>query len=248
MNRISFCFLVLAGVFSTFCSAQFSKGTKMVGANIGNVFFNSGTSDYTVPAPTNGYSVTNNSLGVNFSPNIGWFISDKIVAGGQLSPGYKYEKKLQADANNVTYYKNETKSFNLSIGVFARNYFSTNGNFIPFVQVNVAGGFGSSNHEGFYYNNSPLYKDVFSGKSSGDFLMNGGISFGATKMLNDHVGIDFMAGYTYSYNKNKYKTNTARDVGINGSIDERPESDLTTKSTNHNFLLAVGLQVFLDKK
>lgn len=247
MTRLFTGFLLVLLIAFQASNAQFSKGMRMSGATIGTAFFNSGTAEYSVPAPTTGYTVNTNSLGVNLSPQFGWFLTDKIVIGGLLTGGYKYDKTLRSDANNVTNYKNVINSFSLSLGAFARNYFSISGGFIPFAQVSVSAGFGSSNHEGYSYNATPLYKDVFKGKSSGDFLFNGGLAVGATKMINSHVGLDFTAGYTYSINNYKYKTNTDRDADINGTIDEKPVSDLTVKSRNHGFALGVGFQVFFGK-
>jgi hypothetical protein len=248
MRRKFLCFLLIITVFSVSLQAQFSKGMRMVGATIGSAFFNSGKYTYTVPPPTIGSSESTNSLGISLSPGYGWFISDQTVVGALFSAGYRYDKDLKSDANNITYYKNEYKKFSLLAGGFVRNYFQAGGNFHPFAQVSVTAGFGSSNHEGFNYNNSPLYKETFDGKSSGDFSVNGGISAGITKMLNKHVGLDIIAGYVYSYNKNKYKTNLDRDIDIDGTIDETEQGDLTTKYTNHGFSIGVGFQVFLGKK
>jgi hypothetical protein len=248
MYRLSAFFLLLISISITPVNAQFSKGMRMAGATIGGAFFNSGNYDYTVPAPTIGYSASTNSLGVNLSPDYGWFISDQTVVGAQLLFGYKYDKELRSDPNNVTFYKNTGHSLNVGIGGFVRNYFSSTGNLHPFAQAGVQAGIGSSENEGFSYNNSPLYKNVFKGKSSGDFSANGSIILGVTKMINTHVGLDITAGYTYTYAKNKYKTNTSTDLGIDGTIDENSVSDITSKFTNHGFAIGVGLQIFLDRK
>lgn len=220
----------------------------MAGVTLGSAFFNSGKYTYTVPPPTTGSTETLNSLGVNLTPGFGWFISDRAVIGAQLSAGYRYDKNLKADVNNVTYYKNINNKLSVLAGAFARYYLQAGGSFLPFGQVSLNAGFGSSKHEGFNYNNSPLYKETFDGKSSGDFAANAGITVGFTKMLNSNVGLDITAGYLYSYSKNKYKTSLDRDVDINGTIDESEQGDLTTKYTDHGFSIGVGFQVFLNKK
>lgn len=248
MYRQFICFLLVITAFILNSQAQFSKGMRMSGATLGSAFFNSGKYDYTVPPPTIGSSVHTNSLGISLSPNYGWFISGQTVIGVQFTPAYKYDKFIESDANNVSFHKNISKSFIISLGGFARNYFPVTGNFIPFAQASLAAGMGSSNHEGFEYNASPLYKDVFEGKSSGDFLVNGGISLGVTKMLNQHIGLDIIAGYNYIYNKSQYKTTTQRDTDIDGTIDETLTGDVETKFTNHGFTVGIGLQIFLDKR
>lgn len=242
--------------FSTFClavimlsvtpaRAQFKKGMRMPGITIGSAFFNSGKTEYSAPAPTNGYTSNTNSAGINLSPSLGWFISDKTVVGVRITGGYKYEKYIDAD-NNITFRKKENKSFTTGLGGFARNYFAVSGRLLPFVQVNADAGIGSSKTDGFNY--LPTYKETYSGKSSGDFFANAGVAAGVTKMLNTHVGVDLYFGYTYSYYKNSFKTNTARDVGNDGSIDENAVSDITSKITNHGLAIGIGLQVFLEKR
>lgn len=220
----------------------------MPGITLGSAFFSSGKYTYTVPPPTAGSTESTNSVGLNLTPSYGWFISDRTVVGAQLSVGYRYDKNIKADANNVTYYKNIFKRYTILAGAFARNYFQAGGSFLPFAQASFNAGFGPSRHEGFNYNNSPLYKETFNGKSSGDFSANAGFSIGLTKMLSPHVGLDITAGYVYSYTKNKYKTNLDRDIDIDGSIDENEQGDLTTKFTNHGFSIGAGFQVFLNKK
>jgi hypothetical protein len=245
MYRLFSLFFALIFLFTVPANAQFKKGMRMAGASIGGAFFNAGSTDYTAPFPTTGYTSKTNSIGLNLAPDFGWFISDKTVIGGQFLLSYKYDKDLLVDADNITYSKNILHGLHIGLGAFARQYFSATGSFYPFAQVNLQALTGSSKNDGFFYNSSPLYKDVFKGKSSGDFTANAGFALGVTKMINTYVGLDISVGYTYSYNKNKYKTNTARDADIDGTIDERPVSDITTKSTSNGIALNVGFQIFL---
>ena len=67
-------------------------------------------------------------------------------------------------------------------------------------------------------------------------------------MLGENAGLDFYAGYTYTYNNNSFKKTTLRDNMINGTIDERGENETTVKFTNHGFMLGVGFQIFLRGK
>lgn len=226
---------------TTVSEAQFSKSTRMVGASFGNAFFNSGKKEVSAPAPTVGYNSDINSVGLSLVPNYGWFISSSTVVGARVSVGYKYDKVIDA-INNVAFRKDIQKTFSGMIGGFARTYFKESG-FMPFAQVNVDAGISNATTDGFFY--TTTYKETYSGKSSGDFTADGGLSLGVTKMLNDHVGLDIAAGYLYTYNKNKFTTNTERDVDYNGTIDETGKSELTTKSTNHGFSISVGFQVFL---
>lgn len=240
-------FTILFSVLFLTCTgsiqAQFSKGTRMVGATIGSAFFNSGKSEYSVASSTPGYTSNTNAIGINLSPSFGWFLNSSTVVGGRLLFGYDYDKIID-DQNNITFRKNEDKQFSVSLGAFARKYFGTDG-FIPFAQLNIDAGTGNTKKEGFYYASN--YKETYSGKSSGDFVADAGLSLGLTKMLNKNVGLDIFAGYLYSYEKTKMKTTTSKDIDYNGTIDEEGISNLTTKSTTHGVHIGIGLQVFLGK-
>jgi hypothetical protein len=227
-------------------SAQFSKGMRMPGFTIGTAFFNSGTTEYTpISSNTTGYTSNVNKGGLSLAPSLGWFVREDWVVGGQLIAGYTNDNTVD-DQNNVTFRKNVYKTFNAGLGVFTRKYFLTGKSLIPFVQLNAAGGSGSSKSNGFLY--ATNYKQTYTGRSSGDFFASGGLNAGVTKMLGDHIGLDLYAGYLYSYQKSTFKTLSERDVDFNGTIDERITEEITTKKTNHGFSLGAGLQIFLGKR
>jgi hypothetical protein len=227
-------------------NAQLKKGMRMVGATIGNSFFNSGKSDYSYPPPITGYTSNSNNFGITFNPSMGWFISDNTVIGALLNVGYDHQKIFNENSNGITYKKDITNNFNFGIGGFARNYFKSSGTFMPFGQFNLNFGIGSTSNNGFYFINND--KSTYDGKSSGDFYINTGVALGLTKMLNEHTGLDFFVGYTYSYNKRDIKTTTLTDVGNNGSVDQTAISEPTLKFTNHGVNIGVGFQVFLEKR
>lgn len=117
---------------------------------------------------------------------------------------------------------------------------------LPFGQFNLNLGTGSSTSEGFSFNGADKY--IYDGKSSGDFFMNTGISVGFTKMLNHYTGLDFFAGYNYSYNKNTFKRTTKIDENNDGSIQTTSINEPTQKYTNHGVSVGISFQIFLDKK
>jgi hypothetical protein len=246
MKKILFPVLVVM-LFSYETAAQFKKGKRMAGASVGSILFSSGKSEYSYPAPTTGFTSTNNRLSISANPSMGWFVSDNTAIGAQLVFGYTSSKLTdESAANGNTFNKNNSSGFNLGIGGFARNYFSSTGMAKPFGQFSLNFGTGSSSSDGFYF--AANDKSTFDGKSSGDFFINASLAFGFTRMLNDHTGLDFFAGYNYSYNKNTFKTTTQVDLGNNGSIDQTAVSEPTNKFTGHGFTIGVGFQVFLDRK
>jgi len=246
MRCIAILITFFALSFASPAMAQFAKGMRMPGLTLGSAFFNSGKTEFTPSsANINGYISNTNAGGFSLSPSLGWFVSNDMVIGGQLIAGYKYDKNID-EQNNVTFRKNIYKTFNAGIGAFLRKYIITQGSFIPYGQINIAGGTGSSSSEGFMY--ATNYKETYKGKSSGDIFANAGLNLGITKMLNDHAGIDIYAGYLYSYNKSKFKTTTQRDIDFNGSIDEEGVEENTTSKKDHGFTVGIGFQLFLGRR
>ena len=207
-------------------------------------FFNSGKNESQFSNPDLSFTSNTNFLGIDLSPNIGWFISGKMAAGMRLTGGYLYEKYIDTETG-ITFRKKENTSSSFTLGGFVRNYFSTSGSFYPFAQVNLDAGILSSTSEGFNY--TTIYKETFKGKSSGGFIGKAGLLAGATRMLNPHVGIDLFAGYTFTHTKIKVKTITNRDIDFDGDNDETATETVTNTSNNHGFTIGVGFQVFLTR-
>lgn len=229
-------------------NAQFKKGDKMVGASVANIFYTSGSADQTV-ASVGTLSYKTTDFGLNISPSMGWFISEKTAVGGNLNI-YPSSHKTSYESNNATFQEDQSKSFNIGLGGFVRNYFGGSGSFLPYGQLGVNAGVNTTNTEGFFYGGAGagVYKETYKGKSSGGSFINGTLSLGLTKMVGDYTGLDLFAGYNFSTSKNTFKTTRLRDDGNNGSIEVRSENNTETNYTSHGFVLGVGFQVFLKGK
>jgi hypothetical protein len=240
--------LLMTGIAA---NAQFKKGGRMAGTTIGSAFYNSGSSDVADPAITNGLTSKNTSFGLSFIPSLGWFVSDNTAIGATLNINPTGNKTTYtAESNGNLYQQDKLNGFNFGIGGFARNYFNTSSSFMPFGQLSLNLGMSTKTSSGFFYGGSgaSAYKTTYSGKSSGGFFSNASLALGMTKLLNPNTGLDFYTGYSFSYTKNTFKTNSTRDDGNNGTIDQTGVSNLITKFTNHGFTLGVGFQIFLDRK
>jgi hypothetical protein len=238
--------LCLLGI-STCIFAQFKQGDKMVGASLGSVLYNSGSSTVSFPA-FSGYESKTNSYGIRVEPVVGWFISDETVIGVSINI-HPFGQKVRYQDAGTTFQEDKSSNFDVGLGGFARHYFGAGGGFLPFGQAGFNLGMSSANTEGFrYYTGTPGSKVSYDGESSGGFFANGSLQLGLTKMLNDHTGLDLFLGYTYSYNKNTFKTVTSTDADLDGDIDIRAENEPTTKFTNHGFIIGAGFQIFLTGK
>ena len=227
--------------------SQIKKGIRMAGASVGTAFYNSGKSEYSYPPPTTGFVSNNKNYGINLGPSMGWFISDNTAVGASLNFAVNNSKTTDvSDASGNTFNKDNSNRFNIGIGGFARNYFRTEDNLLPFAQLNLNFGTGNSKSDGFNFISIDKY--TYKGKSSGDTYMNAGLSFGFTKMLNNNIGFDLFAGDTYSRIKSVFKKTTLIDFGNNGSTDQTSISEPTMKYSNHGAIAGVSFQIFLDKK
>jgi hypothetical protein len=234
---------------TTILYAQFAKGDKMAGASVASAFLNSGKSDQTV---TDIGSVTAKvtSFGLNISPELGWFISNKTAVGAVININPSGEKTSYQGNSGNTFQQNKTNNFNIGIGGFVRHYLSNDGTFIPFGQFGLNAGISNVTVEKFFYGGSGAgaYKETENGKSSGGFFANSTFRLGLTKMLNEHTGLDIFLGYNFNYSKNTFKNTKLRDDGNDGSIETRSENETLTKFTNHGVILGLGLQIFLKGK
>ncbi len=242
---------VLTIAIALSAKAQFKKGDRMVGASVGSVIFNSGSSDISVDQVGSTTSKTTN-YNLSISPTMGWFLSDKTIVGASLNIN-PTGTKVTYEQNGTTYQSDKSNAFNIGLGGFVRHYLNTgNSKLLPFGQFGFNAGISNLKTEGFFYGGSGVnaYKTTYDGSSSGGFFANSSLQGGFTKMLGENAGLDFFLGYLYSYSKNTFTRNSTRDNGNNGSIDETGKNVTTTKFTNHGFLLGVGFQIFLrgDKK
>ena len=248
MQQKTVLFSLLLLVSTITLHAQFAKGDRIAGASVASIFFNSGSADISVASIGNNRSKITN-YGVSITPAIGWFISGKTAVGASLIINPNGQKTTY-EQNGSTYQSDKSNGFNIGVGGFVRNYFSGKSFLSPFGQISLNGGITSLKTEGFFYGGSGpgAYKQTYTGNSSGGSFVNATFSAGLTKMMGENAGLDFFAGYNFSYNKNLFKKTTLRDNGNDGSIDERAENETTTKFTNHGFIFGVGFQVFLRKK
>ena len=219
----------------------------MAGATVSSIFYNSGKSEYSYPPPTTGFTSNVSSYGISLTPSLGWFVSDNTAIGASFFLNTSQNKTNDvSDATGNTFNKDKSTRFNIGIGGFARNYFKTDGNMLPFGQFNLNFGTGSSTTKGFTFSGGDKY--TYDGKSSGDFFINSGLNLGLTKILNNNTGLDFFIGYNYSYTKNTFNKTTEVDLGNNGSVDNTLENKPTQKFTNHGVTVGISFQIFLDKK
>jgi len=248
MQRFTRLLAILLLCYSMNSYGQFSKGTRMAGSSIASIFFNSGTSDQTVTLIGNRtVKVTGYAAGI--TPSMGWFLSENTAVGFTLNINPSGEK-LTYEENGSTFQKDKSSNFNIGLGGFARNYFTSSGSVLPFGQAGFDVGISSRKTDGFLYLGSApaVDKKTYDGKSSGGFFADAFLTLGVTKMVGQYTGLDLYLGYNFAYNKNTMNTTTLTDISNDGTIDETGKSETVIKYTNHRFVLGLGFQVFLEKR
>jgi hypothetical protein len=243
-------FVILALFITCLSQAQFKKGDRMVGVSIIGASFNSGNSAFSFPGGTSGYDTKSNSFSISLNPSLGWFINEKTVIGASINAGTS-SNKLSYVSRDTTFSQNKSSQLTLGIGGFIRNYFKTEpSSLMPFIQASVNFGTGGGKNEGFNFSTDAggKYKDTFDGKASGVAFANAALSGGFTKMVGQHVGLDFFIGYNYSYNKKTSKTTTVRSYTSGGGVGFTAVYEPTEKFTSNGASIGIGFQIFLDTK
>ncbi len=240
--------LLLVAIFTLVFSAnsQTRKGNKMVGFSLVSAFFNNGTTDRSNDLSSS--TIENDNFGISINPNVGWFISDDLVLGIAPSITYSKQKQVGKAANGNTFLSDELSTYGVSLGGFARYYFKGQSSFRFFGQYNLNLGIAGGKNEGYEYESLGIYVDRYESKYSGSFKGNTGINLGASKFLNDHVALDFMIGYSFSFGKSNPEGTSVRDYTDPSSPDQSQNLKFEQKITNNDIQLGIGLQVFLDKK
>jgi outer membrane protein len=172
--------LLLLGSSTLF--SQVEKGKWYV-AGYSNLSLDIGKEKYESSngGPTSEYKYTE----FNFTPEAGYFIIDKLVAG--LFMDYEYYKDEDTEDHDTD------KNSSFIIGPFAKYYIMDYKNLWPYVGAGIGFGSGKST---WNTSDPEKYKEI-------TFRLGGG----ATYFLNDNIGLDLFLGYNREVDK--YEINNA---------------------------------------
>ncbi|MFY7879797.1 MAG: hypothetical protein ACOVP6_06980 [Lacibacter sp.] len=227
-------------------TAQFSKGTQMVGSTLGTAFTNSGQTQYTFEsALSQSYRMNSNSGGFSVTPSYGRFLTPAFVLGFSLNAGTSVTKNKMVSQNGNTFQYDKKNAFNLGAGAFGRYYVTDKTSILPYSQLSFSVGTFNQQSSGFYFVETPLSRFDYDSESTGGFYTNFALALGFTKMLSSYTGLDVYAGYNFSSNKLKETYTTLVDYDNNNTLDETRKSEPQSKFNNHGFVFGLGFQVFL---
>lgn len=180
---------ILAVILSVFIvtpsSAQFSKGTILLGGNV--------SIDFTTNKTIAGSTTTTNSSTSSLSllPNVGYFVMDRLALGAGL--------QLNTSSTSVDGSRASFANNSFAFQPFGRYYFDK-----FYGQASI--GFGS-------YKNESTNGNGVTTTTKGS-LFNWGIAGGYVFLLNDHVGLEPQIGYGSQSTSPDGSNVTDRNAGL----------------------------------
>jgi hypothetical protein len=207
--------LILIAVISMLTSySQTEKGKYFIGGSINY----SGDKDSEGDSVTNNW--TNKNTTFNFTPSIGYFVTDNIAVGINLNLGnsvYNYQI-----LSNMNYYSTtKTNTLNLGGGIFVRPYFKISNNFMFFINAGIS--YIDQPGKITFSTTQPGVSPTPDQKILGyEFTAN--IYPGLVYFVTPKIGLSVSVGnlfYDYSYRKNKESgiidKNTFSGINLNSS-------------------------------
>jgi hypothetical protein len=242
--KLAFGIATIASMLCLPASAQFKKGTLMLGSTIGSTAYSSANSDYEYDNG-NAKSIATNTYTFGIGPQIGVFITPNVVLGGTLSFNLNNSdvNTTNNDTTSTSGTKTNTTTTTVSLGPFIRYYLSGfSGKNWLYAQINGAAGTGSGNNSGSGYNTTTT--NTTGGKVSSIFNWNTGASLGMTHFFYKHIGMDFSIGYNYSHTHsyNVNNTNTTNDITSHVTTTT---NNYTLDTGTNGITAAVGFHWFL---
>jgi hypothetical protein len=235
-------FLILTALPS---SAQFIKGTIMVGTTIGTTGYSSANSDYNYDAGLLRNTGTN-TFAFSVGPQVGVFLSPRLVLGA--TPAFNIST---SHATNDVHNTNNTSSAattnttttTVSLGPYVRYYFTNlNSSNWFYGQLNGSVGSGSGTSTGNTTSSTTLIGT--NGKVSDIFTWNAGGSIGMTHFFYKRIGMDIALGYSYNH-AHSYNVNNTNTTNKASGVVTETTNNYTLNTTTNGVSLGIGFHWFL---
>jgi hypothetical protein len=214
MKKIVFpCIMLL---LLTSVTAQRKKGSTTMGAYVGSTTINPGSKyKYDYPAsPASNSETKQTGFSIGVAPTLGFFVTDDVVIGTAVDLYFSTSKSNSPEttAGSVTRGSSSTSNSN-SIGLapFARFFFGdVKSTLWPYAEIGggISTGPYTSTYKQRYKTATPAnsYNYTSDSKTTGTLNFSGGAKFGAVKMFNPNIGLDFSAGIRYTKSKSTTKS------------------------------------------
>ena len=247
MKKVIYLFLVslsVIGICAT-AQAQFKPGTLLIGTTIGSTGYSRASSDYVYDLGGT-RNATTKTYTLSAGPQIGLFITSRLVAGGTFTFNYSDVNNQTANVSAAqlpSSATSNTHTFSTAIGPFMRYYFSSlSARNIFYAQANSSFGSGTGSSSGT--SNNGTSTGVITGKVSNIFNWNAGASVGMTHLFYHRIGMDFALGYNYAHAKS-YNENTTVSTKISTGGLTTATNNYTLATATNGVTASVGFHFFL---
>ncbi len=183
----------------TLVKAQGSKGNIFMGATLGTASYSSSSPTFTYSDGSFNKSNTK-EFSLSVDPEIGVYLTDHFIFGGNLDVSYTHDKESQTmTQNGVSNIATTTDQANYMIGPFVRYYFfdKTPSKTLFYLQGSAA--IGSGNNSSSVITVDPGGTNTSSTSSSGVFAYNLLGAIGITHYIQKNIGLDLGVAYVYSH-------------------------------------------------
>lgn len=191
-------FILISIITISFVRAQdgnlnygFTKSEKFIE---GNLSFNTSKSEFL----QNNQKIESKNSNINFTPKIGYLITDKLAFGIELS----YGSSVNQNFNNITNVIDENKNKSFGAGVFGRYYF-----FDLFKRFKVFSELGV-NH--FIYKN-----ELNSNKISDGNRFEIGVDLGINYFITKKIALTFLLNDLIYFNSSRTKYDNGNQIKMN---------------------------------
>lgn len=235
MKKVMIGALALVAAFTV--QAQNKKGNLMIGTYVGSGSYSSSNYKSTYSyAPATEYKSEYKSFSIGVGPEIGWYITDRLVLGTSLGLSYYHQTSKSSNTTTTNTSSSKSNSFSFSAGPSARLYFGEkNDKGAPFVWLGANISFYPSDNTS--YKNDPLTYD-YTYKTKNYVSWGFGPRVGYEHFFNQHVGLQYYIGYTYSH----YSTTYTYDYTVGGT-----DFSYKTKYNAGGINFGAGLNFHLEK-
>ena len=226
-------------------SAQFKKGTLVLGTTVGSTTYSIANSHYDYDNG-NTTSTIPHAYTLGVGPEAGVFVSSSVLLGAALTFNFNNSNETAANdnVNNTTSGSdNGNTTATVMLEPMLRYYFagSPKKNWF-YMELHSGAGMGIGRSSGNGYNTAAT--STTSGKVSNIFNWDMGGGLGMTHFFSHGLGMDFSLGYTYSHSYSDNANTTVTTNKITNALSSSTNNyNLTTAANGITF--SVGFHRFI---
>ncbi len=237
--------LIVAATITATATAQFKKGNILVETNLGNISFGNNNNSTEASGATR--KSDSKSFSIGLYPRVGFFVSDNVVLGTELSLSFYSSKGNDFNGTGIKTSDYKNASSDIGLSPFVRYYFNaakeSKGRFF----AQLSGGFNMTVSTNYDYNYFSSSTGAYAGKYKYDypkkpFSYNANILAGYNYMVAPNVALNLNLGYRYSSNSTEYTYTTTTAAGVSTTS---PATKITNKYGNIDWKM--GFTMFIPR-